>query len=205
MALAVITVGFLVLRIPEDFRILPASQVVFPIFLFILLGLLVWGDPGRIDRENRWLRVVTGVMIGTITLLSAGSAARLVVGLLTGAEFSAPAELLTIGAIVWTTNVIAFALWFWHLDAGGPAARAARWTTTRAAFKFPEEDIPALLDSGWYPQFVDYLALSFNTSTAFSPTDVSAIRQWSKLWMMAESALSLTILLLVVARAVNVL
>lgn len=205
MALAVIIVGLLALWIPEDFRILPASQVIFPIFLFGLLGLLVWGDPGRIDRENRWLRVVTGVMIGVIALLSAGSAARLVVGLLTGADFSAPSELLTIGAIVWTTNVIAFALWFWHLDAGGPAARAASWTSTRAAFKFPEEDLPELLQSGWYPQFVDYLALSFNTSTAFSPSDVSAIRHWSKLLMMVEAAMSLTLLVLVVARAVNVL
>lgn len=205
MALAVGTVGFLALWIPEDFRVLPGSQVIFPVFLSVLLGLLVWGDPGRIDRENRWLRSVTGVMIGVITLLSAGSAARLVVGLLTGADFSAPSELLTIGAVVWLTNVIAFALWFWHLDAGGPAARAASRTSTRAAFSFPEEALPQLLQSGWYPQFVDYLALSFNTSTAFSPTDVSAVRHWSKLLMMTEAAMSLTILVLVVARAVNVL
>jgi hypothetical protein len=205
MALAVLTVGFLVLWIPEDFRVFPAAHVLFPLFLLALMALLVWGDPGRIDRETPWLRAVTGVMIGVITLVSAGSAARLVVGLLAGADFSAAGELLTIGVIVWTSNVIAFALWFWHLDAGGPAARAARWTKTRGAFAFPEEDLPALLQDGWYPQFVDYLALSFNTSTAFGPTDVSAVRHWSKLWMMAEASVSLTILLLVVARAVNVL
>ena len=205
MAAAVLTVGLLALLIPKDFRVIPGAHVVFPVFIVLLLGLLVWGDPGRIDRENRWLRVVTGTMIGLITVLGAGSAARLVVGLLTGADFSQPKELLTIGAIVWLVNVIAFALWFWHLDAGGPAARVATWPRTGAAFTFPEEQIPDLMRSGWYPQFVDYLALSFNTSTAFSPSDVSAIRHWSKLWMMGEAALSLTLLVLVVARAVNVL
>jgi hypothetical protein len=205
MALAVVTVGVLALLIPEDFRVVPAAHVIFPVFIVLLLALLVWGDPGRIDRENRWLRVVTGAMIAVITVLSAGSTARLVVGILTGADFSDPGDLLTIGAIVWVVNIIAFALWFWHLDGGGPAVRASTWPTVGAAFTFPEQEDTALVRSGWYPQFVDYLALSFNTSTAFGPTDVSAIRQWSKLWMMGEAALSLTILVLVVARAVNVL
>ena len=205
MALAVITVGVLFLLIPEDFRAVPGAHVGFPIFLLVLLVVLVLGDPGRIDRVNPWLRNVTGVMIAFITLGTAASAARLVVGLLHGADFSSPTELLTIGVIVWTTNVIAFALWYWHLDSGGPAARVSGWEAPRAAFRFPEEDIQDLLDSGWYPQFVDYLALSFNTSTAFSSADVSAIRHWSKLMMMIEAAISLTLVVLVVARAVNVL
>jgi hypothetical protein len=74
-----------------------------------------------------------------------------------------------------------------------------------SAFRFPEQDLPEVVGSGWYPQFVDYLALSFNTSTAFSPADVSAIRHWSKLWLIAQAAISLTLVILVVARAVNVL
>ena len=73
------------------------------------------------------------------------------------------------------------------------------------AFRFPEQDVDSLAESGWYPQFVDYLALSFNTAAAFGPTDVSAIRHWSKLWLMAESAISLVLAALVVARAVNIL
>ena len=74
----------------------------------------------------------------------------------------------------------------------------------RPAFRFPEQDLPDA-DPHWFPQFVDYFALSFNTSTAFSPTDVSAIRHWSKLLLILESAISLTLIGLVVARAVNVL
>jgi hypothetical protein len=73
------------------------------------------------------------------------------------------------------------------------------------AFRFPEEEIPALADAGWYPQFVDYLALSYNTSTAFSTADTSPIRHWSKMMLILESAVSLVLVILVVARAVNVL
>jgi hypothetical protein len=205
MALAVIGVAVLFLFIPEDFRAVPGAHVGFPVFLFVLLVVLIVGDPGRIDRATPWLRTVTGVMIALITLATAVSAGRLVVGLLNGADFSTPSELLTIGVIVWTTNVIAFALWYWHLDSGGPAARVRRWEAARAAFRFPEEDIDELLTVGWYPQFVDYLALSFNTSTAFGSADVSAIRHWSKLMLMVEAAISLTLVALVVARAVNIL
>jgi hypothetical protein len=205
MALAVLAAAGLYLLIPDDFRIDEATGIAYPALLLILLGLLVVGDPGRIDRERRWLRVTTGVMIGIITLGTAVSAVRLVVGLLDHADFTTPGRLLSAGAAVWSTNVIAFALWYWHLDRGGPAARANQTGTGLPAFRFPEQDIESLADAGWYPQFVDYLALSFNTATAFSPTDVSAIRHWSKLWLIAESIISLTLAALVVARAVNIL
>ncbi len=205
MALAVLAAAGLYLFIPEQFRIWGAFQVAYPAFLMVLLAILIVGDPGRIDQDSRWLRVTTGVMVAIITLGTAASAIRLVLGILRRATFASPGELLTIGVIVWVTNIIAFALWYWLLDAGGPAARANGRTEVHSAFRFPEQDIPELADSGWYPQFVDYLALSFNSSTAFSPADVSAIRHWSKLWLMSEAALSLTLVVLVVARAVNVL
>jgi len=205
MALAVIAAAALYLMIPPDFRIGDASLIGYPLLLLLLLGLLVLGDPGRIDRERRWLRVTTGVMIGIMTAGIAVSAVRLVVGILQKADFSTPGQLLSLGAAVWSTDVIAFALWYWHLDSGGPVARAGRKDSGLPAFRFREHDIESLMDAGWYPQFVDYLALSFNTATAFGPTDVSAVRHWSKLWLMAESAISLVLAALVVARAVNVL
>jgi hypothetical protein len=65
--------------------------------------------------------------------------------------------------------------------------------------------VPELVSSAWYPQFVDYLALSFNTATAFGPTDVAAIRPWAKAMMIAEASISLALATLVVARAVNIL
>ena len=208
MVLAVLVAAGLYLFIPPQFRVSEATHYLYPVFLLVLVVILVVGDPGRIDRESRWLRVVTGVMVASITVVTAVSAARLVVGILQGTQFGDAAELLTIGAVVWVTMVISYALWYWHLDCGGPAARASGTYEERGilpAFRFPEQDLAAPAYAMWYPQFVDYLALSFNTATAFSPTDVSAVRHWSKLWLMTESAISLALVGLVVARAVNVL
>ena len=111
--------------------------------------------------------------------------------------------LLAAGGAIWLTNVIAFALWYWDLDRGGAAARAHG--EGEPAFVFPEMTNSQYVAADWYPNFIDYLHLSFTTATAFSPTDVSAIRPWAKLLMMAEEAISLVVAVLVVARAVNIL
>ncbi|MDO8732548.1 MAG: hypothetical protein Q7L55_08265 [Actinomycetota bacterium] len=205
MALAVLAVGGLVLIVPEEFRLSNALHYAYCALLLVMLLVLVIGDPGRMDNEHRWLRIVSGVLIALITGLTIMSAGRLVLGILQHADFATPAQLLTIGGAIWTINVIAFALWYWHLDSGGPAARARDELPTHPAFIFPEQNIPTLLAQGWYPKFVDYLALSFNTALAFSPTDVAAIRHWPKLCMIVESLISLVLVALVLARAVNVL
>lgn len=205
MAIAVLAAGGLFLFIPGDFRISDAGYVAYILLLVAFLVVLIVGDPGRIDRESRWLRLVTGLMILTITVGVAVSAVRLVIGILQKASFTSPGELLAIGAIAWISNVIAFAFWYWHLDRGGPAARARGASEVRPAFRFPEESLPDTVGPGWFPQYVDYFALSFNTATAFSPTDVSAIRHWSKLMLILEAGISLIVVVLVVARAVNIL
>jgi hypothetical protein len=203
MAVAALSAVALHQLMPAGFRVSP--HWMYPAFMVAFLVILVVGDPGRIDRERRWLRVTTGLMIGLITLVNAFSAGRLVDGILTkGHSFDTAGQLLAIGAVVFITNVIAFALWFWDLDGGGPAARAAGRRHPRA-FVFPEMTLPDLVPAAWYPQFIDYLTLSFNTATAFGPTDVSAIRPWAKLMMIAEATISLVLATLVVARAVNIL
>jgi hypothetical protein len=103
-----------------------------------------------------------------------------------------------------TNVVIVFALWYWDLDRGGAAVRALGFAA-EPAFLFPEMSNPEHVRKGWYPAFVDYLHLSFNAAMAFSPTDVSAIKPWAKLMMMAEEAISVVVGILVVARAVNIL
>ena len=203
MAAAVVGVAVLQELIPQDFRLVP--RFIYPVFLFCFLAVLIVGDPGRIDRERRWLRVTTFLMIGSITLVTAVSAVRLVVGILTNASFSTASQLLVIGGCISLTNVIAFALWFWDLDAGGAAARATGSSPIRPAFLFPEMKLPEYVGAAWYPTFPDYLVLSFNTALAFSPTDVSAIRVWAKLMMICESLVSLTLAALVIARAINIL
>lgn len=198
-------VGVAVLLLPKDFQILGDLSFLYPVFLAVFLVILVVGDPGRIDRQRRWLRITTGLMIATITVVTAYGAVRLVVGILTSAAFDSAGQLLWIGAVIWLSNVVAFALWFWDLDAGGAAARANADITVAPAFVFPEASMPEHFPAGWYPQFVDYLALSFNTALAFSPTDVSAIRPWAKLMMIFESLVSLAVGMLVIAYAINIL
>lgn len=202
MALAVLTASILHATLPEALRLQQSSWL--PWIVVGILILLILGDPGRIDRTERWLRVATGVLFGFITLANAYSAVQLVIGILDNASFTAPKELLMAGGAVWLTNVIAFALWFWDLDRGGAAERAHR-TGRQPAFIFPEMQHPEHVRSEWTPQFIDYLAFSFATATAFSPTDVSAVKPWAKTMMVCESLLSLALAALVIARAVNVL
>ena len=150
MAAAVLTVGLLQGLVPDDFRLLP--RFVYPIILLCFLGVLVWGDPGRIDRQRRWLRVTTLLMFGLITLATASAAVRLVDGIFTDARFTAADQLLLIGGCIWLINVIAFALWYWDLDAGGAAARAAGSHPPWPAFVFPEMTMPEYVPDSWYPR-----------------------------------------------------
>ncbi len=203
MAVAALTAGVLHLVLPSRFLLAPHWP--YPVFLVVFLLVLVAGDPGRIDRNRPWLRVTTGLMIGSITLVNAVAAARLVADILAAKSFGSAEELFATGAIVWLINVITFALWYWDLDGGGAAARAAATTRADPAFVFPEMTLPEFAPVDWFPQFADYLALSFNTATAFGPTDVSAIKRWAKMMMIGEALISLTLATLVIARAVNIL
>ena len=119
-------------------------------------------------------------------------------------------DLLISAAALWITNILVFASWYWRLDAGGPRARELRGVHTDGAFLFPQMtlDLQAKREMGeqcWSPGFVDYLFLAFNTSTAFSPTDCPVLSQWAKVMMMVQAIISLSIIALLAARAVNVL
>jgi hypothetical protein len=204
MALAVLVAGVLRATLPPELRSGDARWL-FPLVVVALLVALVVGDPGRIDRDEPWLRWMTAGLIGVITLANADAAVRLVVSIINVSPFTNDAKvLLASGGAVWLSNVIAFGLWYWALDRGGPAARALG-SGTPPALVFPEMKNEEHVGPNWSPRFVDYFHFSFATATAFSPTDVSAIRPWMKLLLMAEEAVSLVVALLVVARAVNIL
>jgi len=126
------------------------------------------------------------------------------------AHKESPTALLVSAACLWMTNILVFALWYWRLDAGGPHGRDSRPGHPDGAFLFPQMTMPheEKIKAGqqtWSPNFVDYLFLAFNTSTAFSPTDVPVLARWGKVLMMLQSIISLTVLALLAARAVNIL
>jgi hypothetical protein len=112
-------------------------------------------------------------------------------------------SLLASGAVIWLGNVLVFSLLYWLLDSGGPLARL-RGERAYPDLAFSQQMSPDLAPPGWRPQYVDYLILGLTTSTAFSPTDVMPMVPWTKLTMALQSLISLTVVGLVIARAVNV-
>jgi hypothetical protein len=116
-----------------------------------------------------------------------------------------PRILLRSAVALWVTNILVFALWYWRLDAGGPHERERVPGHKEGAFLFPQMNLEAASDPNWSPNFVDYLFLAFNTSTALSPADTPALSRWAKILMMIQSIISLAVVALLAARAVNIL
>jgi hypothetical protein len=204
VALAIVVAAVLHVVLPAKYRVDPAWVV--PAVLLALLAALIIGDPGRIDRQKTWLRIITGAVIAFITVTNLFAAVHLIGDILTNNKLFASnaTGLLATGGVIWATNVIAFGLWYWDLDRGGAAARAHQ-PYANPAFVFPEMLHTGYVPAAWVPEFVDYLSLAFWTATAFSPTDISAIKRWAKLLMMIEAVVSLGIGALVIARAINIL
>ena len=160
------------------------------------------------NRVLRWrglLHATRLIAVGTlaaVTLALTVSGGYLVDGLLN--HTADAGDLFRGGALLWVANVLTFALWYWEVDGGGPAHRhATRCGSTD--FAFPQMVVGTDEQAGWMPEFVDYLFLAFNTSTAFSPTDTMVLARRAKLMMMYQSLLSLVTVVVLVARAINAL
>lgn len=156
-----------------------------------------------IALQRRAIRSSAILLTALITLMNFGSLLLLVQALLGGKAGPSGQTLLLDALNIWATNVIAFALWFWSIDRGGPAARGliAREIDD---FVFPQMTMDGS-KTVWSPGFVDYLYVSFTNATAFSPTDTMPLTPRAKILMMVESAISLLTIALVAARAVNIL
>ena len=177
---------------------------VFPVVQLVLLGILIAQDQGRIDRRSPTLRRLMVALLVVMTFGTVLSVTVLAYDILVAARGVTATVLLGRGAAIWVENVILFSLWYWEFDRGGPAERAAG-SPVAPSFAFPENATPELAPPGWRPAYPDYLYLAFTNATAFSPTDTLPVRRWAKLTMMVQSALSLVIAILVIARAINVL
>jgi uncharacterized membrane protein len=170
----------------------------------LLLLILVVANPHRINRSSRAIRMVSLALVAVLSLANAWSVGRLVTGLVQGTQGNNAGQLLVTGGVIWLTNVIIFALWYWEFDRGGPVARANA-TRIYPDFQFVQMVSPELAPPGWEPMFGDYLYLSFTNAAAFSPTDVMPLTRWAKMAMAVQSAISIVTVALVVARAVNIL
>ena len=202
MAVAVVAVIVLTLLLPRSLIVRPRYGV--PIVEALLLVAVIIGDPGKIDRRSRPVRTLSITLISLLVATTLWCTGLLIAQLIRGgAATNAGGTLLAAGGIVWASNVIAFGLLYWELDSGGPAVRA-HGLPAHPDFAFPQQLTPELAPHDWRPRFIDYLYLGFTSATAFSPTDTMPLRAWNKLAMMAQSAISLALLGLVIARAVNV-
>jgi len=188
--------------LPQRLVVLP--RWVLPALALALLVGLTAASPNRIERHAPALRRVSMGLVAVLSLGNAISAERLINGLVNATEGSDAGSLLLRGGAIWLTNVIVFALWYWELDRGGPGARA-EGLQAHADFLFPQMASPELAPAEWEPNFIDYFYTSFTNATAFSPTDVMPLTRWTKMAMLLQSAISLSTVALVIARAVNIL
>ena len=201
MAGAIVAALVLVVLLPDGERIGPPWLL--PLLAGALLGALFAGDPGKIDRRSSSLRLLSIVLVSVLVLNSLWATGQLIDALINGGpETESAGDLLAAGTTVWFSNCLAFALLFWELDSGGAAARAHHMPD-HPDFAFPQQMNPDLAPAGWRPRFVDYLYLAFTNATAFSPTDAMPLAPWAKLSMAVQSLISLALLGLVIARAVN--
>jgi len=153
----------------------------------------------EVDRRLGYL------ISGVVTFALAASLVLLILRLPEKAE--SPRELLRSATLLWVTNILVFAIWYWRLDAGGPHHRESRDAHTAGAFFFPQmmDGAPVEHPENWSPRFVDYLFLAFNTSTAFSPTDTAVLSRWAKVLCMLQALISLSIVAILASRAVGML
>jgi len=160
-------------------------------------------------RGNHSLNQFLGYILNGIVTAAMAIALVLLISAVTKHTIQ-PQELLLSAAALWIANFVVFASWYWRLDAGGPHERALTPGHTDGAFLFPQmtmhpEAKIAADEQHWEPNFIDYLFLAFNTSTAFSPTDVPVLSRWAKILMMIQAIISLVVIALLAGRAVNIL
>src|SRR5947209_7087272 len=201
--LAVVAVAGIYLALPRDL-ILGPIWLLPTLITVLLIPTVVSHRTGK-----RSLNRALGIVINGITTLALIGSVLLLVRALPSHK-QAPLKLLLSGGLLWLTNVIVFALWYWRLDAGGPTVRHDTKKFGSTSFLFPQMQVPhderaQFACTGWRPRFVDYLFVSFTQSSTFGPTDAPLLARWAKVLSMIQISISLSIVILLISRAVGVL
>ena len=172
---------------------------------YVLLSATLLFGLGRLLRHDRRREIVIG-LLGVVWFFNVLGVAVLVVSLVSHTAVNITGrQLLMSGGVVWLANAIAFGLAYWELDSGGPVARALSDEPRKPDFQFPQDENPELAPKGWVPALEDYLYIATTNSIAFSPTDAMPLTHRAKLVMGLESFIAAVTLLIVAARAVNIL
>ena len=184
---------------------LPPYLIVGPRWLFtgLVVVLLIPTVVSHRTGHHRINKFFGFVVVAILTLAMIFSLALLIKALPSHKE--SPFDLLISAVSLWGTNILVFALWYWKIDAGGPHGRDQASGHSEGAFLFPQMTMDEDKVKEWSPNFIDYLFLAFNTSTAFSPTDAPILARWAKLLMMVQASISLTVIALLAGRVVNIL
>lgn len=195
---AMLAAGGVYFALPEPLSVGP-SWLLLAVIVLLMIPIGISAQRG----DHGMTRMLTFVGNIIITLALIAALIRLVKGI--PEHLETPGALLRSAIALWVSNILISALWYWKLDAGGPLRRELPNGMASSSFLFPQMSGKAGGDPEWVPNFVDYLFLAFNTSTAFSPTDTAVLSRWAKLGTMLQSLISLAIIALLAARAVNIL
>jgi len=201
--LSVLIVLLVLAMLPSRIRLLPHWSPYVLVTVLILPMAGVWLSRG----QSHWLmaeRVTSllfSLIIEAVTLMTLW---YLIVEMMDQPAIFSGRQLLMSSVGAWFINVLAFSIVYWQIDRGGPEARANN-TGKRPDWIFPQTGVPEEAPPGWQPTYVDYLYLSFTTATAFSTTDVTPLTARAKMLMMLESGVSLSTLVVVASRAINIL
>jgi len=189
---------------------LPRNLVIGPTWLLptlIVVLLVPTVVSHRVGRQS--LNRTLGFVINGITTLALIGSVILLVRALP-AHRESPVQMLRSGGLLWLTNVIVFALWYWRLDGGGPTLRQKEKKFGSTSFLFPQMQIPhdergQFECTRWRPRFIDYLFVALTQSSTFGPTDAPVLARWAKILAMVQILISLTIVVLLISQAVGVL
>ena len=193
-----------ILAVGVAYALMPASIRLGPrwLMLSLIVVLLIPLNWARYLGNHRLTRIFSFILMGLVTAAIIASAVLLIARLPSG---KTPAtHLLRDGALIWAANILVFSLWYWELDGGGPHRRHMRRPYVSTDFLFPQLTMNEV-DRTWAPDFLDYLFLAFNTSAAFSPTDVLILSRPAKVLMMVQSLISIVVVAVLVSRAINTL
>jgi hypothetical protein len=196
--IGMLAAGGIYLALPEPLSLGPSWSLLAILILF-MVPIVISDRRG----DHKVTRILSFTANAIITVAMIAALIHLVQGI--PQHLESPKALLRSAGALWVANILVFALWYWKLDGGGPVCRERPGGMANTSFLFPQMIARENQNTDWTPHFIDYLFLAFNTSTAFSPTDTAVLSRGAKLGTMLQSLVSLTIIALLAARAVNIL